>query len=68
MSNLPRSARIARGILKIVAMPLIILAVASRFTDPDWYWIDITLIGLFVCAVVLALIGRVTSEEHTGTD
>jgi hypothetical protein len=63
MDNLPRSVRIARFLLGMVAVPLIVLAVAVRFTTPDWYWVDITLIGLFALAVVLAVIGRVASKE-----
>jgi hypothetical protein len=58
--NLPRSARIARDILKVIVVPLCFLAVISRFTVPDWYWIDIALVGLFPLAVVLAIVGRIT--------
>lgn len=61
MSELPASARIARKILKLIAMPLIVLAVVVRFTiPPATWWIDYTFLGLLVFAVLLAAIGRVS--------
>jgi bacteriorhodopsin len=64
MDDLPRGARIARFLLAMVAVPLIVLAVAVRFTTPDWYWADIALIGLFALAIVLAIVGRVTHKTE----
>jgi len=61
VSELPASARIARKILKLIAMPLIVLAVVVRFTiPPATWWIDYTFLGLLVFAVLLAAIGRVS--------
>ena len=61
---LSHSAKIARAILKVIVVPLIVLAIASRFTVPSWSWIDISLIVLFVLAAVLVVIGRLTTNDQ----
>jgi hypothetical protein len=60
-NKLPASARIARQVLKVIALPLIVLAVLVRFTiPPATWWIDYTFLGLLLFAVLLAAIGRVS--------
>ena len=59
-TELPASARIARKLLKLLALPMIILAVVVRFTiPPSTWWIDGVFIGLCVVVVVLLAVGRV---------
>lgn len=65
-SELPASARIARKVLKIIAMPLIVLAVIVRFTiPPSTWWIDYIFIGACLVAVLLLAIGRVPLHKKS---
>jgi len=68
MEELPQSARLARKILKIILLPIVILAVVVRFTVvPETYWIDVVFIGLFVIAPALAVVGRVFNKKKDST-
>lgn len=68
MEELPQSARLARKILKIILLPIVILAVVVRFTVvPETYWIDVVFIGLFVIAAALAVVGRVFNKKKDST-
>lgn len=68
-TELPASARIARKALKLVALPLIVLAVVVRFTiPPSTWWIDGVFIALCLVAVVLAAVGRVPARKDKSGD
>lgn len=68
MEEFPQSARLARKILKIILLPIVILAVVVRFTVvPETYWIDVVFIGLFVIAAALAVVGRVFNKKKDST-
>ena len=65
-TDLPNSARVARKLLKLVAIPTIVLAVVVRFTiPPSTWWIDGVFIGLCVVVIVLLVIGRVPIHGNT---
>lgn len=69
MNELPNSAKLARKALKIIMLPLGLLAVAVRFTVmPSTYWIDGVFIVLGLIAVVLAVTGRVFASSKPETD
>lgn len=61
MSDLPRSARIARLALKILILPMALLGVAVRFAGPGWA--DFAFLGLFGIALLLLVIGRVFTRD-----
>jgi hypothetical protein len=70
-SELPVSAKIARKILKLVAVPLIVLAVVVRFTiPPSTWWVDYVFLALCAFALILAAIGRLPGRkaDSTGTE
>ena len=59
-TELSTSGRIARKILKLLALPMIILAGIVKFTiPPSTWWIDGVFIGLCLAVVALLIIGRV---------
>ena len=67
MTELPARVRIARKILKLIALPILILAVVVRFTvpRPEW-WIYGTFIALCLFVVVLIFIGRISLRGDSG--
>lgn len=68
MEELPESAKLARRILKVILLPVVVLAVVVRFTVvPAIYWIDVVFIVLFVIAAVLAVVGRVFTAKKDST-
>jgi uncharacterized membrane protein YdbT with pleckstrin-like domain len=68
VEELPESAKLARRILKVILLPVVVLAVVVRFTVvPAIYWIDVVFIVLFVIAAVLAVVGRVFTAKKDST-
>lgn len=68
-SELPYGAKIARKALKLIALPLIVLAVIVRLTiPPSTWWIDGVFIGLCLIAIALAAIGRVSWKQDKSDD
>lgn len=61
MSELPRSARVARLALKVLILPMALLGIAVRFAAPGWA--DFAFLGLFGVALLLLVIGRVFTRD-----
>jgi hypothetical protein len=51
---------LARTALRVILLPLVLLAVVVRFTiSPSVYWLDVAFVLLLLVALVLAIVGRV---------
>jgi uncharacterized membrane protein len=70
MTELPSSAKFARKTLKIILLPVVLIVGITRFTPPQWYWLDFVCLGLVLITVILVLVGRVfaskTSDDQEG--
>jgi hypothetical protein len=66
---LPASARIARRILKFIALPLLVLAAVVRFTiPPSTWWLDYTFLALLPFVIILWFIARVPWRNSGSSD
>ena len=68
-TELPARARIARKLLKLLALPIIILAVVVKWTTPPWtWWVDGVFIGLCLVVVILLIVGRISIYGKVATE
>jgi uncharacterized membrane protein len=71
MEELPASAKLARKALKIILLPVVILVGVTRFTPPQWYWLDFVCLAFLLITAILLVVGRVftskTSDSQKGS-